>query len=1044
MREARIAAQLTHPNIAQIYDVGRHDGKLYITMQFIDGKTCNKADLGVREAAQVIRDASIAVDYAHARDIVHRDLKPHNIMVSEERSGTGAVGTSRRTYVMDFGLARSISKESSLTTEGQVLGTPAFMSPEQAEAGELDSRSDVYSLGASLYAMVTKRAPFEGSTPVQVLMMVAKGNPTPPSRINPQVDAGLESIILKSMALDPAQRYPSAGRLAADLSTWLEGGTPDAGPTIHLSSTPVIKRTVAAAAKPRKGLAVALVAALLVAGAGAAAVWFLKGAPEPAGAKKDPDPVKPPPGDFAAIDLDSQPQGATATLVGAAGRWTTPAKIRASEAPGGSASLTLSLPGYTTQTIHVTYTREAPARLTVPLLREPAPILRVESTPPDAVVRIDGRSDPAWRTPLTILDSQLSPGPHEVEVLLPGYEKAQKSVTLAAGRVETFEARLVPPKKLVAFTVESTPPGARVYVNNVDSGATPLTVYRDDVPGAEASVLLELKGYEPARRPVDLSALPRQVSVALEPQTGNFRVKGALARASLRLLPVVPGAKSMRTLASLWSENPEELAAALEKIDAAEASFVIDRLKELAPGRPRAAALAANRAAPVQLRPEQALAADAVGNATIEKAWVIRRYHLLASAPGAKDFVSDELQPLHREEVSVAVQMLLLGTVSVRTRPAAGRFTVALGDGSASAAVPAGGSVRVPSGPVVLRFEPPAGDPLLRPFAIPVPLGDRYELAGNLYILCARQAEKEGDFERAIRGYTKVLEEASYPASEEDERRPLPELVRGLVRAKIDASKPSGPASALAQNHARAREPYEAMEWFERAVAEGADPGAGAEGAVAAAVRGYPGLPARWEAASKSLAVLRAEAARRPGFLGVKASEVPDRGLRVDAVAKGSPAEAAGVVPGDFLVELGGKPIRTAADLEAAQKSLGEGAAAELKVDRGGEKRSLGSPKLAAAPAGEPAWAEPPAPGALRVGVVRNIHPEYGVFVALDPEVKLEATELLEVLRKGEPVGELAITRIAAADRTYPHGSAVCKRAKGAVEKGDEVRRVKR
>src|SRR3954468_15043007 len=219
MREARIAANLSHPNITAIYEVGQHESKPYITMQFVDGITTNKADFKVREAVAVIRDASVAVDYAHARGIVHRDIKPHNIMITQGQSGTSIADASRRTFVMDFGLARSANKGGTLTTEGQVMGTPAFMSPEQAEGRTCDSRSDVYSLGATLYSLCAKRPPFEAPTPLQILMQVTQQEPPPPSQLNPEIDKGLEAIILKAMAKDPASRYPSASRYAQDLTS---------------------------------------------------------------------------------------------------------------------------------------------------------------------------------------------------------------------------------------------------------------------------------------------------------------------------------------------------------------------------------------------------------------------------------------------------------------------------------------------------------------------------------------------------------------------------------------------------------------------------------------------------------------------------------------------------------------------------------------------------------------------------------------------------------------------------------------------------------
>jgi len=277
MREARIAANLSHPNIIAIYEVGQHDGKPYITMQFIDGITTNKASFSIREAVFVMRDAAIAVDYAHARDVIHRDIKPHNIMVTQERSGTTAGDTTRRTFVMDFGLARSANKGGTLTTEGQVMGTPAFMSPEQAEGKPCDLRSDVYSLGATLFSLVTKRPPFEAPTPLQILMQVTQEDPPAPSTINPDVDKGLEAIILKAMAKDPAQRYPTASRFAQDLTNWLAGGVTDAGPTVHLSMTP---GALKAAKRKKSGTMVALGALLILAGGGGLA-WKILWKPEP-------------------------------------------------------------------------------------------------------------------------------------------------------------------------------------------------------------------------------------------------------------------------------------------------------------------------------------------------------------------------------------------------------------------------------------------------------------------------------------------------------------------------------------------------------------------------------------------------------------------------------------------------------------------------------------------------------------------------------------------------------------------------------------------
>jgi serine/threonine-protein kinase len=199
MREARIAANLSHPNITAIYEVGQHEGKPYITMQFVDGITTNKASFTIREAVMVVRDAAVAVDYAHGRDVIHRDIKPHNIMIQSERTGTSASDMVRRTFVMDFGLARSANKGGTLTTEGQVMGTPAFMSPEQAEGRPCDTRSDVYSLGATLYEILTDTAPFKNANVYEILKQVVEEEPKPPRKLNPKVDGDLETIVLRCL-----------------------------------------------------------------------------------------------------------------------------------------------------------------------------------------------------------------------------------------------------------------------------------------------------------------------------------------------------------------------------------------------------------------------------------------------------------------------------------------------------------------------------------------------------------------------------------------------------------------------------------------------------------------------------------------------------------------------------------------------------------------------------------------------------------------------------------------------------------------------------
>jgi len=216
-REAQTAASLDHPGIAAIYEVG--DG--WIAMQLIDGGTLKPGPDAVRQ----VRDAAVAVGFAHGKGIVHRDLKPANIMV--ERDG--------RVFVMDFGLARSVRAASSLTVSGALLGTPAYMSPEQARGERATPASDVWSLGATLYEITAGRLPFVGADLVDVLMKIVSDDPAP-------LPGNLGALVRKCLEKDPARRYPHAGALAADLDRCLRGDPVAARPAGALDH---LKRRVA-------------------------------------------------------------------------------------------------------------------------------------------------------------------------------------------------------------------------------------------------------------------------------------------------------------------------------------------------------------------------------------------------------------------------------------------------------------------------------------------------------------------------------------------------------------------------------------------------------------------------------------------------------------------------------------------------------------------------------------------------------------------------------------------------------------------------------
>ncbi len=206
-REAQTAARLAHPNIAAIYEVGEANARRYIAMQYVEGRTLKAHRSERREQVRIVRDAARAVQYAHDHGIVHRDIKPENLMVTP----------AGHVFVMDFGLARTVEGERSVS--GAIVGTPAYMPPEQARGEKVDARADVYSLGATLYEEVAGRAPFAGGNAYEVLRKLQDYDPATLSGVEPD----LETIVLKCLEKDRGRRYASAGDLADDLDRWLAG-----------------------------------------------------------------------------------------------------------------------------------------------------------------------------------------------------------------------------------------------------------------------------------------------------------------------------------------------------------------------------------------------------------------------------------------------------------------------------------------------------------------------------------------------------------------------------------------------------------------------------------------------------------------------------------------------------------------------------------------------------------------------------------------------------------------------------------------------------
>ncbi len=253
-REARVTARLRHPGIVSVHEVGQHQGRPFIVMDYVDGEPLDRV-VGrdrpePRRVAQLVIEIAQALQHAHAEGVVHRDIKPQNVLVD-------ATGKARLT---DFGLARDEATHHHITMTGEALGTPSFMSPEQADARHEDvgPHSDVWALGALLYHALTREVPFTGSTAIAVLNAVLNAEPTPPRQLDPGLPVDLETIALRCLEKEPEHRYGSAKVVAEELERYLRGEPILARP---ISTAHRVKRW----ARRNRGLSSAVVGAAVLA-----------------------------------------------------------------------------------------------------------------------------------------------------------------------------------------------------------------------------------------------------------------------------------------------------------------------------------------------------------------------------------------------------------------------------------------------------------------------------------------------------------------------------------------------------------------------------------------------------------------------------------------------------------------------------------------------------------------------------------------------------------------------------------------------------------
>ncbi|HIE43533.1 MAG TPA: serine/threonine protein kinase [Candidatus Omnitrophica bacterium] len=216
-REAMTAANLKHPNIISIHEVGKSGEFHYFSMNYVDGNTLeeeiSKNKISLRRSLEIIIEVAKALQYAHSMGIIHRDVKPSNILIDKN----GGV------HVGDFGIAKRSKPRFETTQTTGIIGTPHYMSPEQAKGRTVDQRSDIFSLGVVFYEMLTKRVPFDGDTVLNILKKLLEEDPILPRRLNPHIPPEVETICLKALNKQPERRYATALEMAEDIEHFLRG-----------------------------------------------------------------------------------------------------------------------------------------------------------------------------------------------------------------------------------------------------------------------------------------------------------------------------------------------------------------------------------------------------------------------------------------------------------------------------------------------------------------------------------------------------------------------------------------------------------------------------------------------------------------------------------------------------------------------------------------------------------------------------------------------------------------------------------------------------
>ncbi len=512
--EAKAAGVMNHANIVTIYDAGEQEGLFYIAMECIEGVTLHRqlADrrvIPVEDVIEYSRQVCAGLDYAHSHGVVHRDVKPANLMI--EAGGT--------VKIMDFGIAKSGGQ--GLTTAGQVLGTPNYMSPEQVKGRPLDGRSDLFSFGVILYEMVTGEKPFTGQTVTTIVYKIVHEKPIPPRDLDATIHPGLSWVITKALAKSPDERFQTGAELVRALENykaytpsdepvtdvptgvWSPGDSASAaapaaktarkkavaaGAPVKLPPQPQTAFT-ALAKRPMHAFAGFLFLALAV----AAITYYrhLVAAPARQAVTPAQQQTTAPPGPTGAPSAGEPQTSQPAGSQPASGEAVPPASgtTAAAEPAGKPPEVKPITPKPRSQPVRVTSSAPvSPGAKGAPGSGE----LRLTSYPSGAQVQIDGWTEPIWITPFN--SPSMSAGAHTVVFSKSGYLTQTQTVEVAAGRSLTVHAQL--PMSVSTLSVSSDPAGAAILVDGKETGK--LTPAQIAVEKGEHKIVVRKPGFADA------------------------------------------------------------------------------------------------------------------------------------------------------------------------------------------------------------------------------------------------------------------------------------------------------------------------------------------------------------------------------------------------------------------------------------------------------------------------------------------------------------------------------------------------------------------